>query len=191
MAEHPRIQAAEAELAAARLEGQAARRFLASPTISVGWQRQESATGSIDGPLLGIAWSVPLLNRNRGQRAAAEARVAGAQARVALAQREVNAARVAAQASFERLSLALGEAGSALVASERFLDAAEAAFRLGETSLSELLDTHRAVTDAALAALDLREAALASHRELERLAAPAGQPEPRQPNHALDRKTHP
>ena len=54
------------------------------------------------------------------------------------------------------------------------LDGAEAAFRQGETGVTDLLETHRSVTEAELAMLDLHEAALAAHRELERLAASAG-----------------
>ena len=50
-------------------------------------------------------------------------------------------------------------------------DGAEAAFRQGEAGLTDLLETHRSVTEAELAVLDLHEAALAAHRELERLAA--------------------
>ena len=45
----------------------------------------------------------------------------------------------------------------------------EAAFRLGESSVTDLLETHRSATEAELAALDLYEAALAAARELERL----------------------
>jgi outer membrane protein TolC len=52
------------------------------------------------------------------------------------------------------------------------LDGAEAAFRLGETSLTDLLETHRSAAEAELAVLELHQAALAAHRDLERLAGP-------------------
>lgn len=185
-ADHPLVRAAEADLAAARLESEAAGRFLASPELSVGWQRQESGTESLDGPLLGVAWSLPLFDRNQAEKSAAEARVAGAQARLELSRREVDASRAAARASFERLARSLDEARSALAGSERMLDGAEAAFRLGEASLTDLLDTHRSVTEGALAVLDLREAALAAHRELERLAASDDSSDPLKPLEPLD-----
>lgn len=190
-AAHPLVRAAEADLAAARLESEAAGRFLASPELSVGWQRQESGSESLDGPLLGVAWSVPLFDRNRAEEATAEARLGGARARLELVQREMAAARAAARASFERLARSLDEARSALEDSERMLDGAEAAFRLGEASLTDLLDTHRSVTEGALAVLDLREAALAAHRELERLAASADSSDPLKPLEPLDLETLP
>lgn len=170
---HPLVRAAEADLAATLLERRAAGRFVASPEIALGWQRQEAGSESIEGPVLGLAWSVPFFDRNRAERAAADARIAGARARLELVRREVGAARAAARAVFERLAAGLGDAATALIASERMLDGAEAAFRHGETSLSDLLETHRSVTEAELAVLDLHEAALAAHRELERLAGPS------------------
>ena len=190
-ADPPLVRAAEADLAAARLESEAAGRFLASPELSVGWQRQESGAESLDGPLLGVVWSVPLFDRNQAKKAAAGARVAGAQARLELTRREVDASRAAARASFERLARSLDEVRSALADSERMLDGAEAAFRLGEASLTDLLDTHRSVTEGALAVLDLREAALAAHRELERLAASDDSSDPLKPFEPLELETLP
>lgn len=169
--DHPLVRAAMAELAAARLEREAAGRFLASPEVSVGWQRQKSGEATLDGPLLGIAWSVPLFDRQQAEKAAAEAQIAGARARLELARRQIDSSRTAARVSFERLVRSLDTARSAFAETERMLDGAEAAFRLGEASLTDLLDTHRSVTEGALAVLDLQEAALAAHRELQRLAA--------------------
>jgi len=173
-ADHPLVRAAEADLAATLLERRAAGRFVASPEIALGWQRQEAGSESIEGPILGLAWSVPFFDRNRAERADADARIAGARARLELVRRDVGAARAAARAVFERLAAGLGDAAAALVASERMLDGAEAAFRHGETSLTDLLETHRSVTEAELAVLDVHEAALAAHRELERLAGAGG-----------------
>jgi outer membrane protein TolC len=184
--EHPLVRAAEADLAAARLEREAAGRFLASPELSLGWQRQELGAETLDGPLFGLAWAVPLFDRKRPERSAAAARVEGAEARLELVRREVAAARAAARANFERLARSLELAGTALAESDRMLDAAEAAFHLGEASLTDLLDTHRSVTEAALAVLDLQEAALAAHRELERRAAPAASPIPSEPLGLVD-----
>jgi outer membrane protein TolC len=45
--------------------------------------------------------------------------------------------------------------------------AATAAFRAGESSLTDLLDGLRAASAARLGEIDLREQALAAHRELE------------------------
>lgn len=165
---HPRVRAAEAELAAALLEQRAADRFVASPELSLGWQRQEMGPESVDGPLLGVAWSVPLFDRNQGRRAAAEARIDGARGRLDRARREVRAGLQAAAAAYRRLAAARSDAADALTTGERMLDGAEAAFLHGETGLTDLLETHRAVTDGELTLLDLHGAALAAHRDLER-----------------------
>lgn len=167
---HPLVRAAEADLAAALLGKEAAGRFVRTPELTLGWQRQEAGPGTIDGPLVGLAWSLPLLDRHRAETAASEARISGARARLERVRREVSAARAAAGAAFERLAGALAAATAVLAGSERTLDGAEAAFRHGEATLTDLLDTHRSLTEAELAALDLHRGALAAHRELERLA---------------------
>jgi cobalt-zinc-cadmium efflux system outer membrane protein len=163
------VAAAATDLEAALLERRAAGRFVRSPELAFGWQREEVGTESLDGPVFGFAWSLPLFDRNRAERAAADAAIAAARARQELVERRVEAEREAARASLARLAAALAEAHEALALGERMLDGAEAAFRLGETGVTDLLDTHRTLVEAELAALDLHEAALAAHRELERL----------------------
>lgn len=169
----PRLVAAKADLAAARLGRAAAGRFVRSPAITLGWQHQEAAGTSIEGPTFGLTWAVPLFDRDRGERAAAEARVTSARARVELAERELTAARTAAEAVYRRLRESVGDTRRSLAGSARMLDGAEAAFRHGEADLTDLLETHRSVTDSELTLLDLERVALAAHRELERLAGPA------------------
>lgn len=166
-----RVRAAEADLAAAELAQLATRPIVASPEVTVGWRRQDLTPGAVDGPIFGVAWSVPLFDRRQAARRSSEAGLAAARARLELAERESAAARTAARDNFTRLADALAEAREELGATERMLDSAEAAFRQGEAGLTDLLETHRSVTEAELAVLDLHEAALSAHRELERLAA--------------------
>ena len=166
-----RVRAAQADLAVAELAEVATRPMVASPEVTLGWQEQDIGLGSVDGPILGVAWSVPLFDRRQAARRSSEAGLEAAQARLELAERESTAARTAARTNFARLAAALAEARQELGATERMLDGAEAAFGQGEASLTDLLETHRSVTEAELAVLDLHEAALAAHRELERLAA--------------------
>lgn len=166
-----RVRAARADLDAAELAEFATRPFAASPEVTLGWRRQDLTPGAVDGPIFGVAWSVPLFDRRQAARQTAGAALEAARARLELAERESTAARVAARINFARLAAALAEARQELGATERMLDGAEAAFRQGEASLTDLLETHRSVTEAELAVLDLHEAALAAHRELERLAA--------------------
>ena len=166
-----RVRAAQADLAAAELARLASRPVAASPEVRLGWQEQDLGLGSVDGPIFGVAWSVPLFDRRQAARQSAGAALEAARARLELAERESTAARTAARVNFAQLADALAEARAELGATERMLDGAEAAFRQGEAGLTDLLETHRSVTEAELAVLDLHEAALAAHRELERLAA--------------------
>lgn len=166
-----RVRAAEAAVTSAELARLATRPILASPELTLGWRRQDLTPGAVDGPIFGVAWSVPLFDRRQAARRSSEAGLEAARARLELAERESTAARTAARTNFARLSGALAEARRELGATERMLDGAEAAFRQGEAGLTDLLETHRSVTEAELAVLDLHEAALAAHRELERLAS--------------------
>jgi outer membrane protein TolC len=177
--DHPSVRAAQKDLAAAELERKAAGRFVRTPEVTLGWQRQEDLGASIDGPVLGVAWSLPVLARGGAEKAASESRVAAARARLERVRREIEAARSGALAAFDRLAVATRDARAALSGNERTLDGAEAAFRLGETSLTDLLEIHRSVTESELAVLDLRRAALAAHRELERATGDAAaRPDP-------------
>lgn len=169
-----RVRAAEADLAAAELAQLATRPIVASPEVTLGWRRQDLTPGAVDGPIFGVAWSLPIFDRRQAARRNAGAGLEAARARLELAERESAAARAAASTNFVRLAEALAEAREELGATERMLDGAEAAFRQGEAGLTDLLETHRSVTEAELAVLDLHEAALAAHRELERLAASGG-----------------
>ncbi len=166
-----RVRAAEADLAAAEMAQLATRPIMASPEVTLGWQRQDLNPGAVDGPIFGVAWSAPVFDRRQAARRNAAAARAAAGARLELAEHESAAARTAASTNFARLAAALAEARDELGATERMLDGEEAAFRQGEASLTDLLETHRSITEAELALLDLHEAALAAHRELERLAA--------------------
>lgn len=166
------VRAAEADLLAAELGREAAGRFLRSPEVSLGWQQQEDGPLSIDGPIVGLAWSIPLFNRNRAARESADAAIERARARLELVESEVNASRSSALKNYARLSAAVTRAQLELETSERVLDGAEAAFDLGESSLTDLLETHRLVADARMVLLSIHQEALATHRELERFTGP-------------------
>ena len=168
------VRAAEADLAAAELAREATRRTMASPEVTFGWRRQDLTPGAVDGPIFGFAWSLPFFDRRQASRETANAGLEAARARLELIEREVTVSRGAASNNFARLSAALAEALRELDGSDRMLDGAEAAFRQGETGVTDLLETHRSATEAELAVLDLHEAALAAHRELERVAGSAG-----------------
>lgn len=171
--EHPRLAELAADLAAARLARDAAGRGVDLPRLTAGWQRQQAAGESLEGPILGLAWSVPIADRRRAERVRAASRVEAAEARYQLALREIETQRSGAAAAYSRLAGAAAEASETNAANESMVEAAVAAFRLGEAGLTELLEVLRSTTDAELAALDLHASALAAHRELE---AAAGRP---------------
>ena len=175
--EHPLVAAARADLAAAELERKAAGRYLRSPELSAGWQRQEVGRDVVDGPTFAFAWPLPLADRNQAQKALADARVIAAASRLEVLESRVDAERVAALANYERLTAAVGTARAALTDNNRMLDAAETAFGHGELTLTDLLETLRSVTEAELTALELQMAALAAHRELERLSGIVPRPD--------------
>lgn len=166
-----RLEIAEADLAAAELAELAIRPIVASPEVRLGWQEQDTGLGSASGPVFGVVWSIPLFDRRQAARRSSTAALKAARARLELVDRESTSSRRSAKANFTRLVAVLDEVRQELETTERMLDGAEAAFRQGEASLTDLLDTHRSVIEAELAALDLHEAALAAHRQLERFAA--------------------
>lgn len=172
--DHPRLAALEAELTAARRSAELTRRVLAMPEVVGGWHREEETAGvSADGPILGLVWPLPFFDRNRAARMAAEGRVDVLAARLELARRQLAGEREGRHAAYRRLRQAAVEAGAAAATGSLAVEAASAAFRAGEADLTDLLETLRSATGAELAALELREAALAAGRELARVGATA------------------
>lgn len=170
---HPRIAALEAELGAARSSAELARRVLAMPQVVGGWHREEEGGGSADGPIVGLSWPLPLFDRNRAERLAAEARAEVLAARLELVRRQLAGEREGRRGAYRHLRTAALEAEAAAATGAVAVEAASAAFRLGEADLTDLLDTLRSATGAELAALELRESALAAGRDLARVSAPA------------------
>jgi outer membrane protein TolC len=169
-ASHPDIAALESELVAARLERDLAARVLDLPELVGGWQRQRLDGLTAEGPILGLEWPLPLLDRGRAERARAEARIDALEARLTHARQSLDARRRGALAAYELLRTAALEATTLEQSAEPMLTAATASFRLGEADVTDLLETLRAASGARLNALELRRAALEAHRELERLA---------------------
>lgn len=181
--DHPRWRALRAELAAAELTRKAAGRFLRSPEVVAGWQRQEAGPAVFEGPILGLAWPLPVFRRNQAEKARADAHIARLEAQAERLRREVEAERAGTLAAYHGLKDALADARGALADSDRMLLGAVTAFRHGEATLTDLLETQRSVAEAELTVLDLHQAVLAAHRDLERVA---GRPVDR-----LDPSIHP
>jgi outer membrane protein TolC len=172
-AERPDVAARRLDVERAESLRRLSRRILAAPSLGLGWKRVEEEGGTGDGPVVSVGWALPVLDRNRAERREAEARLAAARAELDLALARARSEQAGALAAYEALRReaaavedAAGEAGG-------LLDGATAAYRLGELGLTDFLDTSRAALAAQVSALELREAALAAHRDLE---AAAGRP---------------
>jgi outer membrane protein TolC len=170
---HPRMDAALAELAAANLASKAAGRYVLLPELVGGWQRQEVGPETFEGPVLGLAWAVPVFARNQAQRSKANARTLAAEAELEMVRREVEAERAGALAAYRHLAKAAVEAAKSMGANERMLTGALAAFSHGEADVTDLLATLRLAFDSDMTSLDLHDAALAAHRKLERVVGRA------------------
>jgi len=163
----PEVRALALEAEQAAFDRKRSGRFLAFPTLQFGWQQLADRGVVRGGPILAAAWTVPLFDREQPARIEAERRE-----QVAAARAELGRARVAAEAeggaaAYRLLYTASREGGRTSVDSDRVIAAATAAFRAGEASLTDLLDSLRAAMAARMAEIDLRGQALEAHRGLE------------------------
>ena len=163
----PRLRALTFEAEQTVLERKRVGRFLAFPTLQFGWQQLSDRGVVRSGPIFAAGWSIPLFDRDQGARLEAERRQDAAQARLDLARARVGAEMRGAAAAYRTLVAASRDAGRAAEEGDRVIVAATAAFGAGEASLTDLLDSLRAALGARLSEIDLRERALAAHRELE------------------------
>jgi outer membrane protein TolC len=163
----PDLRAALARVAEAAAVERLSRRVASAPEILVGWKSVEATGSDISGPVVALSWTVPVLDRRRADRMAAESAVATAQAHQDWVTRRAGGDFVAAVAAYEELRHAARSAGSSRANLDAVAMAATAAYEQGESTVTDLLDSLRAVVEARLRALDLYFAALAAHRQLE------------------------
>jgi outer membrane protein TolC len=142
-------------------------RFLQFPELAFGWQQVRDDTFSDEGPRVAVSWPLPLFDRQQPQRIEASARLAATSGRLQLATARAEAELSASRASYERLRQSALLGVQTVTDSERTVESATATFRLGESRLTDLLETLRSILSARLAALDLYAAALEAHRNLE------------------------
>jgi len=158
------LLARRSEVEQARWQLRLGRRFLEFPELGFGWQeiREQSA-----GPVLSLSWPLPVFERQQPERIEAAARLAAAEARMELASVRASAELSATRAVYLRLREAALQALQTAGESDRVVESATATFRVGESRLTDLLETLRSVLSARMAALDLYAAALEAHRTLE------------------------
>jgi outer membrane protein TolC len=167
------LTALERELERAEVSSRLARRVFEAPALGLGWKRIEEGPVDTSGPVLSSGWSLPLFDRRQADRLAAEARLAAARAELKLARGRVEAERAGALAAYARLRSEADEAAQAAAEGDATLTGAAAAYQAGESGLTDFLDAVRAVLAIRETALEIQQAALAAHRDLE---AAAGRP---------------
>ncbi len=163
----PELRALAFEVEQAALEKKRAGRFLAFPTLQFGWQQLAGSGVVRSGPIFAAGWTVPLFDRDQAAQIEAERRQQAAAARAEVAKARVAAEVEGGAAAYRVLFAASREADRKSEDSDRVIAAATAAYRAGEASLTDLLDSLRAAMAVRLADIDLRGQALEAHRELE------------------------
>lgn len=166
------VAALRQEVESARLHERLAGRFWPAPELQAGLQRQEQGSASVSGPVVGIVWTVPVLDRNHAARREALRRREAAEARLSLAEARRGAGVEGARDALERLTAAAAEARSAAGRAPALVDGALASFGAGEATVTDVLDTLRAAHEARRREIEARSAAAAAARALE--AAYAG-----------------
>ena len=163
----PDLMARRFEVEQAEWQLRHGRRFLQFPEVAFGWQQIRDDNFSDEGPRVGVNWPLPLFERQQPERIEASSRLMVAQSRLQLAQARSGADLIASQAAYTRLRQAALDGMETVRESDRAVESATATFRLGESRLTDLLETLGSVLSARLAALDLYAAALEAHRTLE------------------------
>lgn len=164
---HPAVESGRNELEAARLERKLSGRFFEFPELFAGWTRISGDAEQADGPVFGLQWSLPLFDRNQGEKAMAERTRAIAQARLTLTVAETKQRLSAAQNAYGHLRRAALELQETTADATQLIAGATSAFDNNETSVTDLLEALRSILSGRQAAVDLYHEALAAHRQLE------------------------
>ena len=163
----PDLAARRFEMEQAKLKKRLSGRFLEFPELMAGWTRFDGAPGSVDGPVFALSWNLPLFDRNQGERVQEARNVVIVEAQLELANAQAKAQLEAAYGVYARLRTATTEVTTATADADALVASATAAFRVGESTLTDLLETLRSALSSQMAALNLHHSALQAHRNLE------------------------
>jgi outer membrane protein TolC len=170
-ASRPDVLAARAEVEQAESLDQLSKRVFEAPEFLLGWKTLDNdlAGGErdFDGPVFAIFWKVPVFDRRRADRRAAASALDAAVAGEEWATRRARSELAATLAAYDELRVSALDAWADLESLDGVGRAAEASFEAGESTVTDLLDSLRALLEARLAALDLYAAGLEAHRRLE------------------------
>ena len=165
--DRPDLKAREVDVERADLARRLGGRYLEFPALIGGWTVFDEENAEVDGPVFGVEWTIPLFDRQQGERVRTSREANIARARLELMQAQAVAELSVAFEIYEQLRTAAVEVTETTVGAEAVIEAATAEFQAGEATLTDLLETLRSVTDSRLAALELYREALAAHRRLE------------------------
>lgn len=163
----PDLAAAAFRLEQADAAVRLSKRGLAAPKILLGWKTIEGPMTDFEGPVLGLSWSLPVFDRRQPDRLAAETALAAARAENRWISQRAQSELAAARDAYAELGRSALSAREALDGLDELAQAATASYEQGETSVTDLLDTLRAVVEARLSALELYVSALEAHRQME------------------------
>lgn len=167
LALRPDLVAREREVERAEALRRLSGRIFEAPALGLGWKRIEDRSAEASGPVVSAGWTIPVFDRRQADRREAEARLATARADLELARARARAEREGALAAFDRLRAEATEADRAVAETGGLLAGASASYQLGESGLTDLLDTLRAALATRITALEVREAAVDAQRNLE------------------------
>ncbi len=163
----PQLRALESEKEQAGYEMRRAGRYFGFPTLLLGWQTLEDRDASESGPIVAAGWTVPLFDRDQGSRLEAERRSEIAAARLTFDQARLTGEIEGGLNAYRALFASVRTANETATETDKIIDAATAAYRAGESDLTDLLETLRSAFAARLQAIDTRAHALEAHRDLE------------------------
>lgn len=163
----PDLLALEREVEQSEWEVKHQGRFLRFPELSFGWEQIRGQGETVDGPVFGASWDVPLFDRQQPGVAEASARLTAARGRLEIFRARAEREGAAARSAYARLRESALRAIKTASEGDQVIESAAATFRLGESRLTDLLETMRSVLAARLAAIELYAAALDAHRTLE------------------------
>ncbi len=169
----PSVQARRMETQAAEASLRLRNRLWEMPELAFGWQMIREAPGSLEGPVFGVRWPLPLFDRGQGERTLARERLAVARSRHDLAAARAKARLEGASAAYGRLRDGAESMRDITTISEQTIRSATAMFDAGESDVTDLLETLRGALSGFDASLDLFARALDAHRELELAAGRA------------------
>lgn len=149
----------------------AERAWVPEISVGIGQKHVEDSFGADNGLILGLSASIPIFNHGQAAelRSAAQAQAVRAEHELKLSKARAELEGVWLQAKQLR-EVAQDFRQESLTTSRELSVIAEAAYRAGEASLLELLDSYRVELDAELTALDLEKRARLARIELDTLS---------------------